>query len=402
VITGGGTVGSFGLGFDRLADALRTSTPSLTEVDRSAGYHRANGARLAALACAQDLGQWLPSGAGRRMSPPSRLAVAAARMALRSASLDADGAGMADTAVVLSTTLGPASFTEKLYRAILTDGPETASPFLFTECVANAPAAQVAIACGATGPNVTVVQREAGALIALGRGAREIASGRVSRALVGVVDELPPLAHAVLDRYDALARATPHGPEAARPFDRRRNGFVASEGATVLVLEEERAARERSAPPLACIRGCGGAFDPSASRVGWGTGLGPLRDGLRRVLTRVGLLPRDVCRVVSGASGSVAGDRLEARVLRAVFEGTALPPLLAPKGVTGEYGGGFLASVVLAAQGREFGATAGFGEPDPELGIVPHAGGELPAPKTVLASSLAAGGAAAWVVLGAP
>jgi len=332
------------------------------------------------------------------MSPPSRFAVVAARMALRSASLEDDRAG-SDTAVFLSTAFGPASFSEKLYRSIVTEGPETASPFLFTECVANAPAAQVAIACGARGPSVTSVQREASALVALGHGASEVRSGRSSRALVGVVDELPPLAHAILDRYGALARASPTWPEAARPYDRHRNGFAASEGATMLLLEEEKAARDRGARPLARVRACGGGFDPTASRVGWGTGVVALREGLRRFLERAGVGPGDLGLVVSGASGSVAGDRLEAGVLRSVFEVGPLPKVLAPKGVTGEYGGGFLASVALAAERRPFGPPVGFAEADPDLGIVPHAGGPLPPDGLVLALSLAAGGGASWALL---
>jgi hypothetical protein len=55
---------------------------------------------------------------------------------------------------------------------------------------------------------------------------------------------------------------------------------------------------------------------------------------------------------------------------------------------------------VMAAVGSPIGPTAGFGEPDPELGIVPHDGSAMPPPSTVLVTSLAAGGAAVWVVLG--
>ena len=167
----------------------------------------------------------------------------------------------------------------------------------------------------------------------------------------------------------------------------------------MLLLEEEGAARARGARLLARVRAFGGAFDPSASRVGWGKGVVPLRDGLLRSLQRAEFHPRDLGLVVSGASGSVAGDRLEAGVLAAVFADGPLPKVLAPKGVTGEYGGGFLASVVLAAQRLPFGPTAGFGEADPALNVVPHAGGPLPPGGLLLALSLAAGGAAAWVVL---
>jgi hypothetical protein len=74
---------------------------------------------------------------------------------------------------------------------------------------------------------------------------------------------------------------------------------------------------------------------------------------------------------------------------------------VAPKSVTGEYGGGLLAAAVLAVGGGDFGPTAGFAEVDPQCPLVPHAGGRL-AGGRVLVSSVAAGGAAAWLVLERP
>ncbi|HEU0091503.1 MAG TPA: beta-ketoacyl synthase N-terminal-like domain-containing protein [Vicinamibacteria bacterium] len=396
VVTGVGVVGSFGCGLNALAEALRASRPVLSEVDRSAGYHLPESARTAALIGAADLTTWVPPASARRMSPPSKVAVAAARMATAEAGGDGE-AGL--TEVVLATAFGPASFTERMLRGLLAEGPETASPFLFTECVANAPAAQVAIAGRARGPNITVTQREAGPLLALGRAAADVATGSVERALTGAVDESPPLVHALLDRYRALSRPGADGGEAARPFDRRRSGFCLGEGATVLVVEEEAAARTRGARILARVWAWGSAFDPSASRVSWGQGHEPLARAARRMLDRASLAPSDIDLIVSGASGSVAGDRLEAATLHALWGEAPLPPVLAPKSVTGEYGGAQLAAAILATAGAEFGPTAGFETFDPELRVIPHAGGPLPLPRRVLVSSLAGGGAAAWVVL---
>jgi len=226
--------------------------------------------------------------------------------------------------------------------------------------------------------------------------------GVARRSLAGAVEEMTPLIHAVLDAFGALARAAGGAPEQARPFDRRRNGFMAASGAAVVVLEEAAAARARGASLLARMRGWGSAFDPTAPQAGWGRGEEGLARALRRTLARSGLTPGDVDLIVSGASGAVAGDRLEARVLRGAWDGVPLPPVVAPKAVTGEYAGGHLAAAVLAATGRPFGATPGFAEPDPECGVVPHDGAPLPPPRRVLASSLAAGGAAAWVILERP
>ncbi|HVT16553.1 MAG TPA: beta-ketoacyl synthase N-terminal-like domain-containing protein [Thermoanaerobaculia bacterium] len=443
LVTGFGTVGAYGYACESLAAALELAAPvGAREVDRSAGRHRARGARRALLAPLSGLTAWLPPLEARRMSLPSRFSVAAARMAWCRAGLPgcrpaagreglppaapvrdarADPRHPAEqtaeeTAVVMATAFGPCSFAEALLRQILGEGPESASPYLFTESVANAAAAQIAIACRARGPSITICQREAGALQAVGCGAAEVASGRVVRALVGTVDELPPLHHALLDRFGALARpraepsgaaGPPGGEEAARPFDRRRNGILAAEGATVLVLEEAEAARRRGARPLCRVLAWGSAFDPSAPPAGWGRGHAVLSRALLGMLARAGLLDWEgapaarIDRIVSGASGSRSGDRLEAHTLRTAWNDRPLPPVLAPKGAVGEYGGGFLGAAVLAAAGAPFGPTCGFAEPDPELGVVPHDGSALAPPAAVLVSSLAAGGAASWLVLGA-
>jgi 3-oxoacyl-(acyl-carrier-protein) synthase len=402
VITGLGTVGAYGCGGDSLRRALAAPDPSallsdlLSDVDRSAGYHRPHGARRALLTHGVSLAEWLAPKEARRMSPPSKLAVAAARMALADAGFADRRCDRAETSVAISTAFGPSSYSEALLRQILFEGPEATSPFLFTESVANAPAAQIAILCRARGPSMTISQREAGALQAIGQGAADIASGRVPRSLAGAVDEMTPLLHALLDRFGALDTAA-----VARPFDRRRGGFVAAEGATVLLLETAASAAERGASPLARVLAWGSAFDPTAPQAGWGTGHERLARSLRRGLERAGVALRTIDLIVSGASGSRGGDRLEALMLRDVFGNDPLPPIQAPKRWLGEYGGGFLGAAVLAAAGRCMAPLPAAFEPDRELGIVPDLLLSGP-PATILVTSVAAGGAASWLLLGAP
>jgi len=396
VVTGLGVVGS-SCGAEQLAQAMRSSTIRCTEVDRRDGYHLADSARMAFLTSGVDLSSWVPPAAGRRMSPPSKLAVSAARMALDDTGLGGDGGGPR-TAVVMSGAFGAIQFTERLLRTAFLEGPEMVSPFTFTESVANAAAAQIAIATKAMGTNLTIVQREAGILTAVGRGAAEVAAGRADRALVGGVEEMPPILHALLDRFGALARPGSPGGEVARPFDRRRSGFVAAEGAVVVVLEREDHARSRGATIRAKVRGFASAFDRSAPRIGWGHGHVCLARALRDLIAGVDLEPRDVGRIVSGASGSVEGDRLEAFTLREAWGDARLPPILTPKGVTGEYGGGFLASAVLAASGQATACAAGFSEPDAELQVVPYCNGRLEPAAHTLVTSLASGGAASWLL----
>ncbi len=398
-ISGLGAIGAFGAGVEALAAAWRAGGAPPVEVDRGAGYHRAHGARRALLASQVDLGPWLPASQARRMSAPARFAVAASRLALADAGLgEADADFHRRTAVVVGTAFGPAAVTEQLLTQILRQGPEAASPALFTESVASASAAQVALTLRARGPSLAITQREASDLLALAEGARLVARGDADRALVIVVDEMIPLLHAVLDRFHALARPEADGLEQARPFDRRRSGVLAAEGAAVLLLEPPAEIAARRALPYARLRATVRAFDPTAPAWDHGADDASLTRALSRGLSRQGVDIAGLDAVVSGASGSRRGDALEARILARLFAGEP-PPVLAPKDALGAWGGGFLIAAVLAASGRTSAPVRGFGEADPALELRPFTASELPPPRRTLVSSTATGGAAAWAVL---
>lgn len=405
VVTGLGAIGPWGAGRRLLALSLAAGEATTTEVERPEGFHLPGSARRAGMVDPSCLKDWLSPMAARRMSPPSKMAVAAAKMAWQEAGLgDDDGKGASEemkarTAVVVATSFGPSSYSERILQQIFFEGPEAASPMLFTESVANAPAAQIALAFAALGANVTVTQREAGALVALGRGLAEITCGRADRVIVASVDEVSPVLHASLDRFGALCR----GDEKPRPFDRKREGFLVAEGAAALLLESPEAARQRGAKVQARVLLGAGAFDPHAPRSSWSKDPQPLAASLARRLEQGGIPLSSIGGIVSGASGSVAGDRLEALVLRRLWGSQELPPVTAPKAVTGEYAGGLLAAAALAAAGEAVARPGWAFEEDPELGVTL---GDEPSPdRRYLVSALAAGGSAAWVVLegaGAP
>jgi len=397
VISGIGVVSAAGCGTEPFAEVLATSDVLRTPIDRSAGYHLANSSQTAILSGGADLSGWISPMKARRMSQPSKQAVAAANMAVSQAGFHSGDLDRA--AIIVATSYGAAEITEKILRQAMLDGPQTVSPALFTESVANAPAAQVAMALKAKGPNLTIVQRQAGPLIALAQGVSAVLSGKSSAVLVGAVDEVNPLVHAILDRFRALAKPGDDGVETARPFDQRRSGFLAGEGATVVILETEAAARERGVKPLVRVRMTGRAFDPTAPRTSWSRDPGSLSESMAKSFLLHDVNPGGIDRLVTGGCGIGPGDRIEGLVLRSLFGDPPLPPVLAPKGVTGESGGGFLAAAVLATIGSPFGPTPGFADEDPELGVIPHDGRPLSDPTAVLATGFAAGGATAWAVL---
>jgi 3-oxoacyl-[acyl-carrier-protein] synthase II len=399
VVSACGAVGPYGAGLEALGRALERGQVPRREVDRSQGFHRRGGSRFAALVEETTLAPMLSAAQARRMSQPSKFAVAAANLAMDQAGLAKADSRTNSAGVALATAYGPSAFTEKLLQAIFHQGPDQASPALFTESVASAAASQVALQLRLTGANLTITQRESGLLHAVAEAAASLRRGDCRWMLAGGVEEMTPLLHAVLDRFHALARPGSAGLELARPFDRGRRGFLAAEGAVVLVIEEREDAERRGVTPLCALLGAWSAFDATAPAWDWGHGADRLARELLAGLERAGCDPGQIELVVSGASGAVRGDRLEAEVLRRVF-GERLPPVVAPKGALGEYGGGLLGAAVLAAQGHARWAHPWFEERDPELEISPSA--ELGSPRRVLVSSLGAGGSAAWLLLGRP
>lgn len=400
VITGVGCLGAYGTGIDALEQALASGKAQATEIDRSAGYHRNNSARMVAQCRSADgapldTTPWLSEDDGRRMSDLSQYAVTCARMALAHADLREVPAER--TAVTIATAFGPGGFTERLALQVLQKGGKFASPFLFTDCVANAAAGQIAIAVGARGANLTICQREAGPLLAIGQAARDVALGRTDVALAGAIDELKPLSHAILDRFRAVARPTQHASapeELPRPFDQHRNGYLAGEGGTVLVLEREDHARARGARILGRVGTAVRAFDPTASRVGHGTG-----EHLAASMQRgFGEQLHHVDAVVSAASGARRSDALEAQLLHQTLP--TLPRVVTPKAVTGEFGGGTLAAAVLALRGASFALPAGCTQPDSQINI-PLTSGPIVAQR-LLCSAHGAGGVSSWLMLQQP
>lgn len=426
VLTDLGAVGPWGAGVDALAEALASGAPRTVPVGAVGplgGPTEGDGPRLeldpavawAGLVDPTSFAERLPARLARRMSPPSRFAVAAASEALEDAGFPAVPGAFAkagsdvepfgdDAGVYFATSFGPSSVTESLLTQILHHSPESASPFDFAESVANAPAAQAARLFGARGGNLTFTQQEAGPWLAAKQAAVEIRAGRASRALVGAVDEVTPILQAILDRvYGVLARAEDDdSPPVPRPFDRRRTGLLTAEGAAVALVEPLETARRRGARIRALLGPTAGAFDPTAPRHGWGTGVDALAGSLGRFLERLPGGKASIDRIVSGAGGSPTGDLLEARVLARVWGDTPLPPILAPKAVTGSLAGGLLAAALLLAEGHPLGASPDGFEKDPELGIVPRHGAPLEPPCRVLVTSLALGGSATWTVLERP
>src|SRR5437868_2633151 len=185
----------------------------------------------------------------------AQIALAAAHEALTQAGnpdVDPDRSG-----VLLGTGVGGLETLETQVIVRHEKGGRRVSPFLVPMMMANAAAASLSMRYGWRGPCETTVTACAASTHAIGNAARLIASGRCDAMLTGGSEaSMTATALAGFGNMTALSNSG-----MSRPFDAERDGFVMTEGAAVLVLEEWSAAESRGATILAEILGAGSNAD---------------------------------------------------------------------------------------------------------------------------------------------
>lgn len=169
---------------------------------------------------------------------------------------------------------------------------------------------------------------------ALGYAMDEIRLGRQKRMIVVGAEDFTD--ESILSFASLRALSTNPDPQSAsRPFDRRRDGFVGTGGAVVLVVEDADLARQRQAPIYAELVGWGQAGDGHSVAASHPEGAG-LREAIRRTLADARVSPREVDYINAHATSTPAGDRSEALALQAMFTQVgATPPISSTKALTG-------------------------------------------------------------------
>jgi 3-oxoacyl-[acyl-carrier-protein] synthase II len=349
-----------------------------------------------------DLGPHLGPDEGRRLARASQLAVVACRLALADAGVEPRG--LPGLGLELGSAYGDFRSSEEFARGYLARGPLGLSPVVFPNTVMNAMAAQAAIAVGAQGPMLTLNQNGIAGELAVARAVRLIAAGRAPAVLAGGVDELCRVLYRELGR---LGTTSPRGSgaEGCWPFDRRANGTVAGEGATVLLLETAARARARGARIYAEIAGVATGNLPAAPHR-----FPPRRQRdpavVRRALAAASVGPEGVDTVYLSGTGDPEQDACELDLVTGVLDGAAGrgPLLTTLTPLCGEHAGlGGLR--VAAAAVTTLGAGEVPGLPDlaaPVREGVRFARGPrvpVPAPRAVLVHGIARGGGHAALVL---
>jgi 3-oxoacyl-[acyl-carrier-protein] synthase II len=259
------------------------------------------------------------------------------------------------------------------YRVWGKDSIPIIPPIWLLKYLPNMLACHISILVDCQGPSNTITEAEAASNLAIGEASRIISRGRADVMITGGADsKIHPLSLVRMSLLDQMSRWSGEPGRACRPFDLRRDGWVASEGAGILILEEREHALARGARIYGEILGSGSGCDAAPAG-----GLDPEGIGteiaVRGALRDAGLTAEDVGHVNAHGAASIVSDLAEARAFHRVFGPGRSVPVTALKGYMGNMVSGCGAVELIASLlGVNKGAippVLNCDEPDPECDL---------------------------------
>jgi 3-oxoacyl-[acyl-carrier-protein] synthase II len=278
------------------------------------------------------------------------------------------------TGVWIGSALGGVAFGEEQHAGFVARGVRGVAPTLALAVFGGAGASNVALDLGLTGPSVGNANSCASGAVAIGQAFSAIRDGTVDAALAGGAEApLAPLTFGAFAMIRVLSQRNDDPTHASRPFDRDRDGFVMSEGAAVLALEERDAALLRGARIVAEIVGFGASNDAYHMTAPRPDG----RDAARAIVSALadgGTAPERVGYLNAHGSSTPLNEPAEALAIRAAFGD--LTDGIAVSGTKGLYGhalgasGAIEAAITAMALEREMlPGTCNLEHPDPAIDL---------------------------------
>jgi 3-oxoacyl-[acyl-carrier-protein] synthase II len=313
----------------------------------------------------------------RKLERNVLLGVAAGREALADAGLK--GYDPSRVGVIFGSAIGGVHGILEQHDTLRDRGADRVSPNFLPNVLVDSVSGQLAISLGITGPNYAVVSACATGSHAVGEAAEMIKRGAADAVLAGGTEAcIVPLILAGFTAMRGLAAEDEHPPHASRPFDATRAGFVMSEGAGALLLEDWDQAEARGADIYAEVLGYGASNDAHhmAQPEPEATGVASM---MRGALERAGVEPERVGYINAHGTSTPLGDTAETRAIKDVFgEHAHRLAVSSTKSMMGHtFGAAGAIEAILCALALHHGVlppTINYREPDPEcdLDYVPN------------------------------
>ena len=265
----------------------------------------------------------------------SQYALAASLEAVNNSGLDLEQEDPDRVGIIIASGMGGVGSWEQQHLNLLRHGVKKVSPFTVPKLLPNLAAGNVSISFQARGPNSALATACAAGAHAIGAAFRSIQLGEAELMATGGAEAAVTLLTVCgFYRMGALATGFNDRPtEASRPFDIGRSGFVISEGAGILILEELEHARRRNAHIYAEIVGFSMTGD---ARHITDPDMGGAVRCMKMALKDAQVQPEQIDYVNPHATSTPSGDRNEAAALLNIFNsGRSLPVVSATKSMTG-------------------------------------------------------------------
>jgi 3-oxoacyl-[acyl-carrier-protein] synthase II len=262
---------------------------------------------------------YLPEKEVKRLDRFSQFALVAAIEAVKDAGLDFSKEDPRRCGAIVGSGVGGLREIELQHLRMLEKGPEKVSPYTVPKMMANAASGQISIYFGLTGISAAVATACASAANATADAVRAIRFNEADIVLAGGSEAaVTPLGLAAFSAMRALSERNDDPPRASRPFDANRDGFVLSEGAGIVVLEELEHARKRGAKIYAELLGYGTTSDASHITQPDKDGIGAAR-AMELALRDGGVNPEDVGYINAHGTSTPLGDQAETVAIKRVF-----------------------------------------------------------------------------------
>lgn len=328
-----------------------------------------------------DINSFIDRKEARKMDRFTQLALIAATEAVKDSGLDMEKEDPWRVGVITGTGIGGILTFEEQHANFLQKGPGRVSPFFIPMMIGNIAPCQIAIKFNAKGVNENVVTACASSTNAIGTAFRHIQYGDNDVIIAGGCEAaVAPTAFAGFCNMKAMSTNNDDPKHASKPFDLNRDGFVLSEGAAFLILEELEHAKARGAHIICEMTGYGATDDAYHITSPIPGGEGGAK-AMELAIKDSGATPADITYINAHGTSTKLNDLFETQAIKSVFGDDAYKVAVSStKSMTGHMlGAAGAVEAIVCAYAIEDGfipATINYETPDPEcdLDIVPNEG----------------------------
>ena len=316
-VTGLGLLTPVGNDVDSTWSAIRAGKSGIRPIERFdvSEFSTRFGGALQAF----DRDKYLPAKEARRMDEFMHYGIAAGIQALEDSGLQESGFEAERFGVAVGSGIGGITTIEETALQIKASGPRKVTPFFVPGSIINMISGTLSIRYGLKGPNIAVVTACTTGTHNIGLAANMISNDQADIMLVGGAEmATSPVGLGGFCAARALSTRNDEPERASRPWDKDRDGFVLSDGAGVMVIEEMEHARARGARIYAELVGFGMSGDAYHMTAPSEGGEGAARC-MQNALRSADMSANDIDYINAHGTSTIAGDVAESEAIKQVF-----------------------------------------------------------------------------------